>query len=490
MKDLIKKVCLLAIIFMASAIIIQPASAASVYGALYETGNVVSPNGLNKEATLAYYPGEDGFITLTANDNGLEWWTSDALGMNWELADPNPLAAHNCNMAGRHTVVTYNDEVYFAVSCDNYNTGKIFKLTGTQSAELVHTGPVSDQEEFSLNYPTATVLNDQLYMFFDGGFTVCDETTCEDVTDTPDQPDGVPLETSSEQDGYIYLAQTSGEVQKFDGNSYETIGEDFLEGLEIGLNANLPAIEVFNDKVYVGNQDFQNGATLFGYDGTTWEEIITLDPDDTIINKTQVTTVDGSEYLVFYASNGNVGTNIYALDEDENIIQLIDSGLGGTNPENNAEVVSIANRTVNDNGVNKNIMLFGTQNYVDNSKIFALNLDADLAINAVKKNVVKAAGVKKARHQKGEVFKYKIKKKLVQKKAVYSLWVNNKRVDKIKAKKKKVITLKYKKAKKKKVGQVFRVRVGVKHVYGTGSNRKVARNVIKGNKLKVTVRKN
>ncbi|MFH0818398.1 MAG: hypothetical protein V1898_00155 [Patescibacteria group bacterium] len=491
MKSKTKIICLVASIFLFSLSTAAPALATSLYGALYEVGNLVSADGLNKEIVLAYYPSADGFIALTANDTGLEWWTSDSLGMNWVVSDSNPLAEYGCTMAGRHTVITYNDEVYFAATCGQ--DANIFKLTGLESAELVHTNSLCEESEFTLGYPTASLLNGNLYMFFNGGYTVFDGSTWEEVTDAEGQVDGVPLEVSSEQDGFVYEAQTTGQVQIFDGTTLDTIGENYLEELTISPDANLPAIEAFNDKVYVGNADFANGASIFRYDGSTWDEYYQLGSEDSIVNKMQLSDeIDGSNYLVFYTANSTLGTTIYAINEQEDVIQLINSGLGGNDPENNSEVVSIVNRTVSDNGTEKDIMLFGTKNMIDNGKVFVLDLGTDLAINASRGNVISAPNtmaVKKATTKKGKVFKYKIRKSLVKKGEVYSLWINGKQVAKKKASKKKAVTLTYKKVKYKKVGESFNVKIGVKHIYGTGDNRTLARNVILGKRIKVTVRK-
>lgn len=337
-------------------------------------------------------------------------------------------------------------------------------------------------------YPTGTILNDKIYMFFDGGFTAFDGTTWIDTIDAVGQVSGVPLETSSEQDGYIYLAQTSGEVQKFDTFSYVNIGENFLEGLDSNPEHNLPAVEVYNNTVYVGNQDFTNGASLFRYvDDMNWEEVVNLPAEDRIINKMQLSDeIDGSPYLVFYTSNADTGTNIYAIDEEDNLIQLIDSGLGGTNPANNSEVVSIVNRTVTDGSTNKQVMLFATQNQVDQTKIFVMNLDDDLAIDAASAAIISAA--KKAYTQAGRTFIYKISKAKVKKGATYSLWVKGKKIDQKIAKTKKKITLRYKGAKNKTAGDTFSVRIGVKYAYGQGEDQVKANNIIKGQSLKVTVR--
>lgn len=463
--------------------------ASSLYGALFETGHLEATAGLNKEALLMYSPGEEGFAAVTSNDSNAEWWTSDSLGMNWTLVDSSPLVEYGCIQPGRHTFWEYHGETYFAASCgpEFGRKGYIFRLTSTTTAEVAYLHNPGQGAVDTL-YPTGTILNDKIYMFFNGGFTSYDGTTWIDTIDAVGQVSGVPLETSSEQNGYIYLAQTSGQVQKFDGTSYETIGEGYLEGLQSSPDYNLPAIEVYNNTIYVGNQDFTNGASLFRYvDGMNWEEVVNLPVKDGIINKMQLSNeIDGSHYLVFYTNNPDTGTNIYAIDEDDNLIQLIDSGLGGTNPENNSEVVSILNRTVADGSVSKQVMLFATQNMVDQTKIFVLNLDSDLAINPVSTAVISATG--KAYTQVGQPFIYKISKAKVKKGAVYSLWVKTKKVDSEKALIKKGITLRYKGAKNKGAGETFSIKIGVRYTYGQGENQVKAYNIIKGQALKVTVR--
>lgn len=486
-QKIINLISISAIICLGIICLSTTAQAESLYGALFETGHLEADIGMNEEALLMYYPEAEEFIAVTSNDIMSEWRISDSLGTNWTLIDPSPIAEYGCVMPGRHTFIEYNGEAYFAASCGliDDRRGTIFRLTSSTTAEVAYVRDPEGEGAAGV-YPTGVVLNDKMYMFFDGGFTTFDGTTWIDTVDAVGQVAGVPLETSGEQDGYSYVAQTSGEVQKFDGISFETIGEDYLEGVQFSPDYNLPAIEVYNNTVYVGNQDFTNGATLFRYTGgTSWEEVVTLDAADTIINKMQLS--DDSHYLVFYTSNADTGTNIYAIDEDDNLIQLIDSGLGGTNPENNNEVVSIVNRTVTDGGVDKQIMLFATQNQVDQTKIFAMNLDDDLAIDAASSAVISSA--KKAYTQAGRVFTYKISKAKVKKGAVYSLWINGKKVDYRKATTKKKITLKYKGAKNKEAGDTFSVKIGVRYSYGQGDDQIKANNLIKGSALKVTVQR-
>jgi hypothetical protein len=217
-----------------------------------------------------------------------------------------------------------------------------------------------------------------------------------------------------------------------------------------------------------------------------WEEVINLPAEDTIINKMQLSDeIDGSNYLVFYTSNGGTGTNIYAIDEEDNLIQLIDSGLGGTTPENNTEVVSIINRTVVDGSTSKQIMLFATQNHIDQTKVFALNLDDDLAIDATSSAIISSTA--KAYTHVGQTFVYKIRKAKVKKGATYSLWIKGKKVDQETASSKKKITLRYKGAKNKDVGDTFKVKIGARYAYGQGDDQIKANNIIKGQSLKVEV---
>lgn len=470
------------------------AADASVYGALYQTAHLEATDGSNKESIVTYLPGTDGFIAITTNDTGSEWWTSDELGLTWTMSETNPIGDLDCSQIGRHSVVITDDASYFGADCD---TGpSIIKITGLGSAEVIHSNTLT-----TAGYPTATVLGDQIYMFFNGGYTMCESDVCEDSMDAVGQPDAVPLEAAV-MDEVAYLPFNNGTVTTFDGTSYTEIGNEYLEGLEAGCNCNLPAVGINNGTVYVGNQDFDNGATLFQYDpddadgdGELWEVAEELSSSDTIINKMQKSQeIDDSNYLVFYTANGDTGTGIYALDEDGNTFSLIDSGLGGENPTNNMEVVSIVNRTVDDNGTSKKIMLFATQNYTDQTKIFVLNLDADLAVDVTTDSVVTtstdrvAQAVTVAAIAEGTVLRVRIPKSQVNKGDVFLLYVNGEKVDRVKATSKSAVTLKYAGAKNLPSGTKMKVKVGVRRAYGTGAAQLRSENIIKGARASVKIK--
>ncbi len=537
----------------------MPAFAAdqSVYGALYQAGHLEGESSANGESVMLYYPEEDGFIALTTNDDGAEWWTSDALGLNWSRLDAadNPLTDYSCRQPGRHAAVLFNGTYYFGASCTE--GGSVFKLTGIDSAERVHVKldqsegtsfgsavadgnnpppgddgedldgnpnngdqPGGDQPnggEVSGGYPTATVLNDVLYLFYQGGYTQCGtDDVCVDVEDAANQPSDVPLEVSAETDGLIYAAFTDGSVLSFDGTGYETIGQ--VEGV-----TNLPAIEVYNGDIYVGDLN-NEGASLYRYNEETGEfdVVLTLESDDTIVNKMQLSDeIDGKTYLTFYTANAEVGSRILAVDENGDVIQLVDSGLGGENPENNAEVVSIVNRTVMDGTVEKQIQLFGTKNDTDQTKVFVLNMGTELDVPITSDSVVvppvkndedeetvdegdevvegqalfalhkvqkkgKAKG--KVKLTRGQALKVIIKRSQVYAGDKFSLWINGKEVTSKSAKKRTAITLMYKKTSKYKAGKTIEVQVGVQRAYGQGDDRQVSSNVILSNVQKVTIK--
>lgn len=478
----------------------QVASAASVYGALYQTANLVAADATNKESVVTYLPGTDGFIAITHNDAGAEWWTSDSLGVTWTRSENNPLADYHCTQIGRHSTVITSDASYFGAGCTGGSF--VFKITGLEQVEVVFelasTGP---------GYPTALLDGETIYMFHDGGFTSCFSDVCTDTTTAINQPASVPLEGVVEPDGTMVLPFTDGTVQLFDGTTYTQIGDNFLEAESVVCDpsrCNLPAVGILNDTIYVGNQDVDNGASIFQYDptdsdgdGVLWETAVQLGSDDTIVNKMQKSqSIDGSSYLVSYTANGTTGTNIIALDKDGNTISLVDSGLGGENPTNNSEVVSIVNRKIQDAGQTKDIMLFATQNPTDNTKIFVLNLASDLAVNVSADNIVTTTasrftqGVNQTKTiiSKGTALKIKILKSQVHKGDVFSLWVNGEKVDTFKATSVKSLTLTYSGAKNLPSGTNLKVKVGVKRAYGSGSNQVVSENVILGEKTTVKIK--
>lgn len=471
------------------ALVGRSVHAASVYGSLYEVGNLTSATipGNNFESVLTYHPASDGFIAITTVESGeVEWWTSNALGTAWTLSETNPLSEYNCLQPGRHGTHVFEDQVYFTAACED--GAYVFKLTGTESVELLHSITTAP------GYPTTTDLNGTLYFFFNGGFTSFDGSSWTDVTTAANQPEGVPLEASIEDDGVLYLAFTTGEVASFDGASY-TILNDPSDGM-----GSLPSIEVFNDTIYVGNSvaaDEGEGAQLFKYDvddvdadGELWEEVTQLDSENTIINKMQISqSFDGNRYLVYFTSNGTEGTNIVAMDEDEQMIDLVDAGLGGTNPENNQEVVDVVRRDVTVDDVTHHVMLFSTQNYDDETKVFILELGDDFAYTPLDGHFVSAKKKNKAdiHLSEGSVLKVKVPKKKVSKGDVFTLWIDGEKVFSKTAKTGSSLTLRYKAAKKLDSGDTFTLQVGRRMSYGTGKSQVLARNTILGDELLVKV---
>ncbi|MBI2415242.1 MAG: hypothetical protein HYV33_01100 [Candidatus Kerfeldbacteria bacterium] len=512
----------------------------TVFGALYEVAHLEASVGANTESVLGFIPDQAGFFAYTTNSDSAELWVAeDALGLEWAQADTNPLAEHTCGQIGRHTMLMYNNATYFAANCEDGN--HVFQQTDLTSATIVHTNltedsndqqptaaiqegeplpPPPDQQNpdqpdqgnnMNTSYPTAAVVgtedNQQLVMFFTGGVSLWDGTTWSDRTDLPGQPTGVPLEASQpDPNGLIYLAFTSGEVMSFDGATYVTIGEGYLEDIsgEQTMGYNLPAVAVFNNHVYVGNQDVDNGASVFAYDlaatEPTWEEIVQLESSDEIINKMTLSHTFGTDrqYLALFTSNGEFGTRTLALNTDNELMQLIDSGLGGGADER--EVVSVANRTITDNGKNKKVLLFGTQNSTDQSRIYVLHLDEQLPIepteettilSAPKTNAVLSLFASKTKTvtAKGEVFRLKVSSKSISKGDQLILYINDKEVDRIKVKDVAAAVLKYKGARKLKVGDTFTVSLGRRAAYGTAAEQQLASNIVEGSTMKVKVKK-
>lgn len=522
--------------------IIQPAEQRSVFGALFEAGHLADTTAVedvsvqtnsdepsdilsgNTDSVLMFEPNSDGFVAITSNDAGAQWWTSDAYGLNWIQAEVNPLAEYDCIKVGRHSVEVFNEEVYFGAQCEHGAT--VFKLTGLNSAELVHTygsnttEPVAIQSKQSQNtnqneepvlatqYPTGAVVNEQVVMFFNGGFSKSsDGETWQDITDAKNQPSiGVPLEASTEHDNIIDVAFTSGEVATFDGDNYTIIGENYLEDLSEDANANLPAIEFFDSNLYVGNQDSKNGASIFRYDSTdsdvdgiTWEEILQLSEANGIVNKMEISEpIDAKQFLVYFTSNGKEGTNIAALNESNEQIPLIMNGLGGENPEHNQEVVSLTKRIIQDGDHAKQIMLFSTKNQIDQTKIFILQLGNDLAYTPSQNEIISSPDnestqalqtkgkYKTVTTTRGLTFTIRIPADEVQIGDVYTLFVNGKAVQRVKATGA-TVELNYAKASTLKKGGSFRVEVGRKVSYGEAEDSIMSRNIVKGSKLNVVI---
>lgn len=527
---------------------------ASVYGALFEAGNLVAENdGSNNEAVVFYVPSVDGFIAATTNqgennagdgggappdddgnqgqqpkaeegqpgeesNTGSEWWTANKYGLDWKIADSNPLEEYGCTQVGRHGVAFLNDEVYIGAACEA--GGLIFKVTGLEEAEVVFTRTAADGQ-IAAGYPTAAVLEGTMYFFFNGGFVKSDDgVSWEEVTDTEGEPDdqsAVPLEASSPKDGVLYVAFTNGDVMIFDGDSYTKIGEDYLEQdttqqQEGGYN--LPAIEIFDGNIYVGNQDTGSGASIFeraiddeDTSNDAWEEIIEAGVDNTIINKMEISEpIDGQRYLVYFTSNGQVGTQVTAIGPDNEEIPLIESGLGGDSAANNREVVSLTSRVVKEGEKELLVMVFGTQNTTDQTKIYVLNIGGEeMAVTPTEEEIISAPVEEEPVEEtdettaslrakadvytaKGEIFKLKVDASQVTVGDIFTLYVNGKKVDQVKAKSTKVI-LKYVAAKKLKNGKTFKVEVGRKLAYGKGDSQALSVNIVKGATTVVGVKK-
>lgn len=501
--------------FVISSVLTPAHASDSIYGALYEGGNLVSTNGdsINTESVLTYHSDYAGFVAITTNSAGAEWWVSNAAGTVWEQSTTNPLDGYGCTGVSRHAISTYNSEVYFGAQCeeDGIPTSRIFKLTSKDTVELMHSRTAST-EDFSSYYPAAGVVGGNLYMFYNGGFTQYDGTTFTDIEDAVGQTGGTPLEVTRAVDGVAYLPQVGGSVQAFDGTEYTTIGEEYLEGIvdNSDHNSNLPSAAVFNGTLYVGNQDFDNGATLYSYDETDadadselWEIAADFEAEDTIINKMQVSErIDGDRYLVIYTANAVTGSNIYVMDTAGTVQKLVDSGLGETSPENNVEVLSAIRRTVTYGLIEKDVMVFATKNFSDQTKVFVLNLDTRLAFDALSSrimSVVEESGMGSARISAqsmevaeatttaGEAFTYEIKKKRIQTGAVYSLWIDGVQVDEMMGQKGYPVSLSYEGASTLESGATFDVQIGVQSVYGRRAGKVLSTNIIKGESLTVTV---
>lgn len=488
-------------------------------GAIYQVGHLEAAAGSNYEAVVTYATDVDGFVALTTNDSGMEVWNSDALGQNWELVESDEFTG--CQQPGRHTSITFDNEQYFAATCQD--GARIYHVVGLNEFELLYTrtsnAPVvavdpppgngdTGGNEVVNGYPTASALGENFYMFYNGGYTSCTADACTDVTDADGQPSGVPLEATLEVDGLVYLAFTSGEVMSFDGSSYTTIGEDYLES-NGDIGTNLPAIGVVGSDVYVGNLDNTNGASIFKYDPDDtdadellWEEVVQLDAADQIVNKMQTINVNGQEILPFYTANSSTGTNVLMIDDTGELVPLIEAGLGGDNPENNTEVVSIAVRTVNDRGVDKKIQLFASQNRTDQTKIFVLDLGTDVPILVDADSIVEpeestdtVAAVPAGRRifaqatrlGRGQVLRVRVNKTELQAGDKVTLYINDKAVQTKTAASGKHVLLTYSKAARRAVGTILRVQVGVKRSYGNGADRQVSNNIVEGNTIRIRI---
>lgn len=461
----------------------------------------------NSEAVLLYHPGTDGFVAITTNRAGAQWWTSNKFGLNWTQSTTNPVTERNCTQAGRHSVQLFNGEMYFGLTCES--DALIFKLTGLETAELVHTLTVAPPEGMMApGYPTSTVVNDTLVLFFNGGYSKStDGKTWIDVTTAKNQPDNesIPLEAGTTHDGIVDVAFTTGQVATLDitTDTYTITGEHYLESgntasTQVG-GASLPAIEHYNNTVWVGNQDMTNGASIFKYDtaASNWIEAKQLDQNDTIVNKMELShKINDTNYLVYFTSNAKVGTNIVGIGPDDNFINLVDSGLGGKNPENNTEVVSLIERNIKVGNKTLDIMLFGTQNKTDQTKIFALQLGGDLAFSPTSQDVLSdqktLQGVHSLRPTElfttyGQPFRIEVDGAQISTGDIFTLFINGQKVQRRRAKNGNRLVLKYDAAQYLNSGDSFTVQIGRKLGYGPRNGRVLSRNMVKGNVLQVIV---
>ncbi len=505
-KSLILKTSLSAILWLAAtAVGAAEATAASTIwgGALYQVGHLEAGNGgLNTEAVVTYPSGVDGFVALTSNDVGIEVWNSDALGQNWELVESDAMA--DCQQVGRHSTISFQAEQYFAATCQD--EARIYRVDGLNDFVLLYArtdNELAADDAAVIGYAAATVLGNFFYLFYDGAYTRCDTTDCEEFSDAVGQPEGVPLEATAADSDKVYLAFSTGEVVEFDGTAYATIGERYLEDVDGG---SLPAIGVADGQIYVGNADRDNGASIFQYDpadtnadNNLWTELIQLDSANHTVNKMQTISLNGKEVLPFYTSNDETGTNILMIDEAGDLVPLVENGLGGDDAANNSEVVSIAVRTVTDRGEHKKIQLFASQNATDQTKIFVLDLGTDVPVQLEADNIVsptepatalsavRLAASTTIKLAPGHALKIRVGKNKLQSGDVVRLYVNGQKVDQATAGTG-YVTLTYKKSKSAKVGTTYTVKIGIKRSYGAGDDRMVSSNAVFGNTIKVRIK--
>lgn len=517
-------------------------------GALFHIETFNAESGFNNEVVVIPY-GDSSYIGITSQSNAVgdtggttaavqaddgdtggdtggeapdtgetsEWWIAqDAYALTWERSDKNPLEQYGCQQVGRHSVLKYNGEIYFGAQC-SYGS-EIFKIVALDGAELVHDnslGAITQPEQSvaaddsqntnaATQYPTAVVMHDAAYFFFNGGYTKFDGTTWEDDANVPEGEDGqVPLQiTDPNSAGNVYLPLFN-RVFEFDGDTYTEIGT-----LPDDVGNLLAAVALFNGSVLVGNSG--NPAHIYQYnftkDNPAWQTVVELPDKDQIVNKMVVTnTFNETNYLVYFTKNKDYGAKMYALGED-GVAQVL-TKLSGDHPEYNEDIVSFVNQTVKtDDNPEAEVILFGTQNNQTEAELYGLQVGTDLAViptedsivstpsdsttetSAVAQAILNLTGKNTNLTAHGSVFKLKVAKSQVQAGDVFTLYVNGKVVDRIKAKSNDTaVILKYKKAKNMASGQSFTVQVGRKLSYGKGSEKIIASNVVTGDTLKITV---
>lgn len=500
---------------MASMVLFAHGALASTpYGALYEAGELVSGEDTsdgtsgNTESSLIRHPNEDTWIAMTTNNNETQWFRSDEYALNWTQID-NPLDFYDCMQPGRHSLHIFQQDVYFAYHCAGTNliarleegdgTGQSAATVVFDSSVAFSTGQTSVMFD---SFPTSAVLDGVIYFFSTTGILMSEDGATFTQLTIPGypHPTSVPLEASAQTEdadgnSVMYLPFVNGEVYEFDGTAMTLLGENYLD--EIGAT-NLPSIGLFQDELYVGN-DNTDGAKLKKWDGegaTTWTEVYdfaTQDPNNRIINKMlKSQKFEDDKYLVFFTSNNETGVEVGSIDADGNFLQLIDDGLGGTNPENNSEVISAVRSRTAGSGSNP-VMLFSTKASdpsVSESKVYILQLSDtfdlfprlrffDLGEENLSSPAHTILAAEKKLHQ-GNTLKVTLPKNKVKAGYEYALYINGEGVDSATGKAKGSLTLEYEGAADLETGTELSVRIGTTPAYGPKGDKLISTKEIKG----------
>lgn len=409
-----------------SFVFVQSVSASTLYGSLYEVAELESAPGEvtpgdnrsgNYESVVMAVKDYSGsttlkrFLAVTHNDvGGVDLFYSDEYALNWEEIDL-VIKENNeeiqdevrCTNVGRHSLQLFNEDVYFSFHCTPYPL--IIRVQdGTTDTggepwfEVVYNDDTTSGGLGVGAAPTAANIGQYLYFFMNQDvIRSSDGENWEEVTPV-NYPTGSPLEASRslidvEGEKYIILPFGNGEVYKFYGTdaslpSMTLIGSGFLNDSHA---KNLPSTGVFQGEAYVGSQNSDDGARLSKWDGegtTTWTDVVdysSVDPNNTIINKMVNTqNFNNDRYLIFFTANQTDGTEVSAVDKTGSLVQLVDNGLGGTDSDNNNEVVSAIKQTTMGTTDDQPIVIFATQaldTTVSETKIFLLQLSTMYATN-------------------------------------------------------------------------------------------------------------
>jgi hypothetical protein len=426
---------------------------------------------------------------------------------------PTTLEDYSCTQVGRHSIALFRDEVYFGYNCsggalvlrleEGDGSGASDATVVFDSAEAFDTGLIS--EEIG-GFPTAAVLDGNLYMFANGVVLRSEDgETWESVT-IADLPASVPLEATrqvEDDDGnsVIYLPFVTGQVYEFDGETITLIGEDYLG--ETSNVSNLPSIGYLAGAVYVGNANMTDGAKLKQWDGegaTTWTDVVdyaTEDSNNVIINKMLNSQKFSSDrYLVFFTANGSTGVEVASVDADGNYLQLIDDGLGGTDSSNNSEVLTAIRQDTAGTPSSQPVILFSTKpvdTAISETKIYILQMStkfaANPALNYFNEDVEFAraalsgrALLKKDRVgelTEGEELIIHLPRKAVKRGYRYYLYVDGEEVYMGTATRGK-LTLTYEDAAELEEGDTFSIRIGTEPAYGPAGDKLYSTKTVKG----------